>query len=66
MIIFCCLFSCGGNLLVNVGPRHDGTIDPIFEERLKDTGNWLKINGEAIYGSKPWIHQNDTITKNVW
>lgn len=29
-------------------------------------GQWLKINGEAIYESKPWIHQNDTITPNVW
>ena len=51
---------------MNVGPTHDGTISPIFEERLKDMGNWLTINGEAIYGSKPWTHQNDTITKNIW
>ncbi|CAG2170874.1 unnamed protein product [Oppiella nova] len=58
--------SCGGNLLINAGPTHDGRITPIFEERLKQMGLWLKRNGEAIYGSKPWTHQNDTITPDVW
>ena len=60
------LHSCGGNLLLNVGPTKDGRIIPIFEERLRQMGEWLKINGEAIYGSKPWTHQNDTLTKNIW
>jgi alpha-L-fucosidase len=27
---------------------------------------WLGVNGEAIYGSKPWKYQNDTVTPNVW
>ncbi|XP_044747812.1 alpha-L-fucosidase [Coccinella septempunctata] len=58
--------SCGGNLLINVGPTKDGIIVPIFEERLKDLGNWLKTNGEAIYGSRPWLHQNDSFTSDVW
>lgn len=58
--------SCNGNLLVNVGPRKDGTIDPIFQERLLQMGDWLKINGEAIYESRPWQRQNDTINKSVW
>lgn len=58
--------SCGGNLLMNVGPTHDGRIAPIFEERLRGIGSWLKINGEAIYATKPWVYQNDTITSNVW
>lgn len=58
--------SCGGNLLMNVGPTHDGRIVPIFEERLRQVGSWLKVNGEAIYGSKPWLFQNDTITPNIW
>ncbi|XP_020804630.1 putative alpha-L-fucosidase [Drosophila serrata] len=58
--------SCNGNVLINVGPTKFGTILPIFEERLRDMGRWLRINGEGIYGSAPWIYQNDTITPNVW
>ena len=52
--------------MLNVGPTHDGRIDAIFEERLKQIGQWLKVNGQAIYSSKPWIYQNDTLTPNVW
>ena len=59
-------FGYGGNLLMNIGPTHDGRIIPIFEERLRQVGQWLKVNGEAIYGTKPWIHQNDTVTKYLW
>ncbi|XP_055376762.1 putative alpha-L-fucosidase [Condylostylus longicornis] len=58
--------SCNGNVLVNVGPTKSGTIQPIFEERLRDMGSWLKINGEAIYSTKYWIYQNDTKTEGVW
>ncbi|XP_070580011.1 alpha-L-fucosidase-like [Ptychodera flava] len=58
--------SCGGNLLMNVGPTSDGRIAPIFEERLRQMGSWLKVNGEAIYSSKPWTHQNDTVTPGIW
>ncbi|XP_011501393.1 PREDICTED: alpha-L-fucosidase-like [Ceratosolen solmsi marchali] len=58
--------STGGNLLMNVGPTKDGIISPIFEERLRDMGRWLKINGKAIYESRPWILQNDTVAKDVW
>ncbi|XP_064551529.1 putative alpha-L-fucosidase isoform X1 [Drosophila montana] len=58
--------SCNGNVLINVGPTKYGTILPIFEERLRDMGRWLKVNGEGIYGSIPWIYQNDTLTPHVW
>lgn len=58
--------SCGGNILINVGPQSDGMIAPIFEERLRQLGSWLGVNAEAIYGSKPWSAQNDTVTPNVW
>ncbi|KAK8378851.1 hypothetical protein O3P69_009521 [Scylla paramamosain] len=58
--------SCGGNILINVGPTRDGRIAPIMEERLRQMGSWLAINGEAIYGSRPWSHQNDTLTPGVW
>ncbi|XP_069692564.1 alpha-L-fucosidase-like [Periplaneta americana] len=58
--------SCGGNLLMNVGPTKDGMIAPIYEERLRSMGEWLEVNGEAIYSSRPWASQNDTITPGVW
>lgn len=44
--------SKGGNLLLNVGPRADGTIQPEFVERLKGMGAWLRVNGEGIYGTQ--------------
>lgn len=58
--------SCGGNLLLNIGPTLDGTISVIFEERLRQMGTWLNVNGEAIYKSKPWRAQNDTVTPDIW
>ncbi len=41
--------SKGGNLLLNVGPRPDGTIQPEFVERLEAIGHWMNLNSEAIY-----------------
>ncbi|XP_053625758.1 tissue alpha-L-fucosidase-like [Plodia interpunctella] len=58
--------SCGGNALVNVGPTKEGTIAPIFQERLLALGDWLKVNGEAIFSSSPWVEQNDTKASDVW
>ena len=59
--------SRGGNILINVGPCKDGTIRAIFEERLLQLGEWLKLNGEAIYESKEWSKcSKDNVSSDVW
>jgi len=46
-----------GNFILNVGPRPDGEIDPPQADRLREIGDWLKQNGESIYGTRggPWL-----------
>lgn len=58
--------ALGGNYLLNVGPTAEGMIPPVFEERLRSIGDWMKINGEAIYSTKPWRVQAENATVPVW
>lgn len=44
-----------GVLLLNIGPKADGTIAEEEQERLAGIGDWLRVNGQAIYGSRPWV-----------
>ncbi|MFC2096707.1 alpha-L-fucosidase [Bacteroidota bacterium] len=48
------IVSRGGNLLLDIGPDADGKIPPIMQDRLLSIGKWLKVNEEAIYGTRKW------------
>jgi len=49
-----------GTYSLNIGPTADGRILPIFEERLRQIGSWLSVNGESIFSSRPYKLGNDT------
>ncbi|MBK3639901.1 alpha-L-fucosidase [Streptomyces sp. MBT33] len=48
------IVSKNGNFLLDIGPRADGTIPEIMQTRLRETGRWLRTNGEAIYDTTYW------------
>jgi alpha-L-fucosidase len=57
--------SKNGHLLLNVGPRADGTIPEGARRALKKIGEWLRINGESIYGTRPWYTAGEGPTKGA-
>ena len=48
------IVSKNGSLLLNIGPRPDGTIPEPEQAMLREIGGWLAVNGEAIYGTRPF------------
>lgn len=50
--------------MLNIGLDNTGRIIPIFEERLRQFGNFVNTNNEAIFDTKPWIYQNES--KSIW
>ena len=59
------IVSKNGNMLLNVPIKADGTLDEETTNILKDIGTWLKVNGEAIYGTRPWYMFGEGKTNEI-
>ncbi|TFG50422.1 MAG: alpha-L-fucosidase, partial [Candidatus Brocadiia bacterium] len=53
------IVSKNGNMLLNVPPKADGTLDDETERILQEIGKWFDVNGESIYGTRPWFKYGD-------
>ena len=51
--------SLGGNFVLNINIDANGRVLPVFEERLKNLGDFVTDHADAIFSSKPWIYQSD-------
>lgn len=56
------IVSKNGSMLLNIGPKPDGTIPQLEIDLLKEIGDWLSVNGEAIYETRPWLKYGEGST----
>jgi alpha-L-fucosidase len=59
------IVSKNGNLLLNIGPKSDGTITDAETQVLLGVGRWLDVNGDAIYATRPWKIYGEGPTKSA-
>ncbi|MBY0279699.1 alpha-L-fucosidase [Candidatus Binatia bacterium] len=59
------IVSKNGNLLLNVGPRADGSVHELQRACLEGLGAWMRVNGEAIRGTRPWRRAESTTACGV-
>lgn len=59
------IVSKNGNLLLNVGPMADGTIPELQRERLLGLGQWLEVDGEAIFDTRPWVRAEGSTVEDI-
>ena len=57
------IVSKNGNLLLNVVQRPDGSLDAEVEQMLEKVAAWTSLNGEAIYGTRPWVTYGESAVK---
>lgn len=63
--IFVDVVSKNGNLLLDIGPKADGSIPELQLTRLREFGKWMQTNGEAIYETRPWVRSDGQTTDGV-
>lgn len=63
--LFVDIVSKNGNLLLNIGPMADGTIPENQANRLRTLGRWLKVNGEAMFDTRPWTRAEGKTSQGI-
>jgi len=63
--MFVDVVSKNGNLLLNIGPKADGSIPDLQKKVILGLGKWLEINGEAMYDTRPWIKAEGKTIDNI-